>query len=101
LVNVMQSSDEHTYAFCDENAMAGTKYYYKVRAVGFCEEMDSDDGEVRAKLDRRTAAKRELKILSGYSKVKSIVCNLPRPTVSIMTVKSSGKPKLTWKRSLL
>ena len=53
-------------------AEAGVTYYYKVRAIG-----------------ENSAAN------SAYSSVKSRMCDLARPTLSI-TLNSAGKPKLSW-----
>ena len=57
----------------DSNTAAGKTYYYKVKAV------------------HKTAA-----ASSVYSTVKSAICDLARPTVTL-SLTSAGKPKLTWK----
>ena len=53
---------------------AGTKYYYKVRAV-------ADDGT-----------------LSDFSAIKSITCDCAKPVVKATNVASSGKIKLSWSK---
>ncbi len=52
---------------------AGTKYYYKVKAI-----------------HENTAAN------SAYSSAKSSTCDLPRPSISTSIVASSGKIKVSW-----
>ncbi len=61
-------------AYTDTTARAGLKYYYKVRAV-------TSDGEGN----------------SAYSSIKSRVCDLPRPVVTVSNVSSTGRVKLSWK----
>lgn len=58
--------------FTNTGAKAGTKYYYKVRAVN-------------------AIGKK-----SDYSKAVSRVCDLARPDVTVSNVASSGKIKLSW-----
>lgn len=57
------------------SAVAGKKYYYKVKAIA----ADSS-------------------LNSAFSKAKSKVCDLPRPEITVSTVKSSGKLKVSWKK---
>ena len=59
----------------DVKAVAGTTYYYKVRAL--CGE---DEG----------------KRSSAFSRVVSRACDLPQPVVKTGTRLSDAKPKLTW-----
>ena len=54
---------------------AGNKYYYKVKAIHSNSNANS-----------------------AYSSVKSGTCDLPRPTVKIAVVSSTGKLKLTWEK---
>ena len=60
-------------SYLDIGAKAGTRYYYKVRAVHKVEEAKS-----------------------AYSEVKNGVCDLPQPKVTASNVAASGKVKLTW-----
>jgi len=57
------------------SAAVGTKYYYKVRASYSGSDMTSD-----------------------FSEVISRTCDLPRPTLSVTNVASTGKIKLTWEK---
>lgn len=57
------------------NAVAGKTYYYKVKAI---------------------AAKASLN--SNYSKVKNLTCDLAQPVISVVTEKSTGKVKVSWKK---
>lgn len=59
--------------YTNSGAESGQTYYYKVRAIG------------------ETSAAN-----SAFSTVKYRTCDLPRPTVSISNVASSGKIRLTW-----
>lgn len=56
------------------SAVSGKTYYYKVRAIASKSSRNSD-----------------------YSEVKSLTCDLKRPTISLSTVTSSGKNKISWK----
>lgn len=56
------------------SAVSGKTYYYKVRAIA-------------SKSSRN----------SEYSEVKSLTCDLKRPTISISGVSESGKNKISWK----
>ena len=58
-------------SYTDTTAKAGTKYYYKVVAIG------------------KTSAAN-----SAYSAVKNLTCDLAQPVVKITT--SKGDPKLSW-----
>ena len=58
----------------NSSAPAGKTYYYKVRSVGA-------DGSK-----------------SDWSNIVSRTCDLPRPTVSVTNVASTGKIKLTWNK---
>ncbi len=53
--------------------VAGKTYYYKVRAIA-------------SKSSRN----------SKYSKIKGIMCDLPRPSISLSTVLDTGKNKVSW-----
>ena len=55
------------------SAEAGTRYYYKVRALA-----------------QREAAN------SAYSTVQNLTCDLARPVVTLKNVASTGKIKITW-----
>jgi len=59
-------------SYTNTSAKAGTKYYYKVRAVN------------------------AIGKTSAYSAVVSRVCDLARPNVTASNVASSGKIKLSW-----
>lgn len=63
-----------TTSYTDTEAKAGTKYYYRVKAIA-----------------SRSAGN------SAYSSVKSRTCDLARPTVTVSNT-SSGQVKLTWKK---
>ena len=67
----MYTTDSTSYT--NTTAKAGVKYYYKVRALG--------------PNSYSTGA---------YSAVKSITCDLARPTNVTITLSSSGLPKMTW-----
>lgn len=60
-------------SFVNTSTTAGKTYYYKVMAVA-----------------SNTAAN------SAYSEVKSRMCDLPRPSIKLSNVASSGKVKITW-----
>ena len=60
----------------NKSAEAGTTYYYKVRAKA-----QAADGSTA---------------YSEYSTIKSVVCDLERPTIKVTNVESSGKPKVSW-----
>jgi uncharacterized protein YjdB/fibronectin type 3 domain-containing protein len=55
------------------SAEAGTRYYYKVRAIAETEAANS-----------------------AYSSVKNLTCDLARPVVTLSNVASTGKVKITW-----
>ena len=57
------------------STVAGKKYYYRVKAI---------------------AAKSAQN--SAYSKVKSRVCDLARPEITLKTLESTGKIKISWKK---
>ena len=57
------------------SAVAGKKYYYKVKAIAANSSANS-----------------------AFSKAKSRVCDLPRPEITLSTVKSTGKLKVSWKK---
>lgn len=57
----------------NKNAVAGVKYYYKVRAIA----ADSANN-------------------SAFSKVKYRTCDLERPVITISTNKTSGKTVISW-----
>lgn len=59
-------------SYVNSTAVAGTKYYYKVKAIG-----------------PKSAAD------SAYSAVKVRTCDLPRTTVKV-SLNSKGNPKVTW-----
>lgn len=59
--------------FTDTSAVAGTNYYYKVRAL------DSENS-----------------LYSGYSPIVNRVCDLARPTVTLSVNTTSGKPVVKW-----
>ena len=61
-------------SYTNTGAKSGTTYYYKVRAI-----------------NGNTAAN------SSFSTVKSMTCDCAQPVVTISTVASSGKIKLSWK----
>ena len=57
----------------NKNAVAGVKYYYKVKAVA----ADTANN-------------------SEFSKVKYRTCDLPRPVITLSTKKATGKPIIKW-----
>lgn len=59
--------------YTDKTADAGTKYYYKVKAI--CANTSGN---------------------SAYSAAKACTCDLAQPTVSLSNTASSGKCKLKW-----
>ena len=59
----------------NNSATAGTKYYYKVRAIA-----------------KNTAAN------SADSSVKYKTCKLARPSITLSTVELTGKTKISWKK---
>ncbi len=61
-------------SYTNSSTEPGTTYYYKVKAIG-------EDG-----------------ITSEYSNVSYRTCDLPRPVVTLSSVYSSGKIKLSWKK---
>ena len=61
-------------SYTNTSAKVGTTYYYKVRAI-----------------NGTTAAN------SSYSEIKYATCDCAQPVVTLSTVASSGKIKLTWK----
>jgi len=69
--SLMKTVKDGATTYTNTNAVAGKKYYYKVRAYG-----------------ANSSA------TSAYSVVDARTCDLPRPVVKITT--SSGKPKLSW-----
>ncbi len=70
---LMKTVKDGATTYTNTNAVAGKKYYYKVRAYG-----------------ANSSA------TSAYSVVDARTCDLPRPVVKITT--SSGKPKLSWEK---
>ncbi|MBQ5781822.1 MAG: hypothetical protein IIV99_00340 [Oscillospiraceae bacterium] len=59
--------------YTNSSATAGTRYFYKVVAAGASKEADS-----------------------GFSAVVSRLCDLPRPTVTVTNIESTGKIRLDW-----
>lgn len=57
------------------SAVAGKKYYYKVKAIA-----------------ANSAAN------SAFSKAKGKVCDLPRPEIKLSTIRSTGKLKVSWEK---
>ena len=68
--SLMYTTEGNTYT--NSSGVAGTTYYYKVRAIA----------EVS-------------KASSAYSAIKSRTCDCPQPTITQRT-NASGKPSLTW-----
>ena len=64
---------ETTTSFVNTSTEAGKTYFYKVMAVGSKEAANS-----------------------AYSAVKSRMCDLPRPSIKLENVASSGKVKISW-----
>ena len=60
-------------SYTNTSAVAGTTYYYKVRAIA-----------------ENSYAN------SGYSTIKSITCDLAQPTGVTITLNSGGKPRIAW-----
>ena len=60
-------------SFTNTSATAGKTYYYKVKAIA-----------------QKSAAN------SANSALKTVTCDLPRPEISV--TRSSGKPKVSWKK---
>ncbi len=59
----------------NKNAVAGKKYYYKVKAIASKSSSNS-----------------------SFSKVKSRYCDLARPSVTLTNIKSTGNIKVSWKK---
>ncbi|MBR5251272.1 MAG: hypothetical protein IKV52_00420 [Oscillospiraceae bacterium] len=59
--------------YTNSSATAGTRYFYKVVAAGASKEADS-----------------------GFSAIVSRTCDLPRPTVTVTNIESTGKIRLDW-----
>lgn len=62
-------------SYTNSSAVAGTTYYYKVKAI--CGKSSYGN--------------------SAYSVVKSITCDCARPTVTVKCNENTGKPVLSWK----
>ncbi|MBR5516385.1 MAG: hypothetical protein IKU53_00300 [Firmicutes bacterium] len=63
-------------SYTNNTAVVGTKYYYKVKAI--CNSNANAN--------------------SAFSAAYGVTCDLPAPTsVTVTTVSSTGKPKVTWK----
>ncbi len=71
--SLLKTTEKSSYT--DSDTSAGKKYYYKVKAIA-----------------SRSAAN------SAYSEIESRTCDLKRTTVTLGSVSSTGKIKVSWKK---